>query len=219
LHRHPIRLGFSGDDLILEGEAANIAAKKLALEIAGAVYGVGRIVDRLRVAPAERMGDAEIRDHLCRLLIQETAFDTCTIRAADKNAPKTIRESDIEPAGEISVAVEDGVVILNGPVPSLCHKRLAGVLAWWVPGTRDVVNGLEEVPADADSDDEITDAVRLVLEKDPFVKSDQIRVTTYRSIVTLEGTVPSKESSELAEVDAWYVFGVDNVVNKVHIGR
>ena len=22
----------------------------------------------------------------------------------------------------------------------------AGVLAWWVPGTRDVVNGLEKVP-------------------------------------------------------------------------
>ncbi|HEX5022545.1 MAG TPA: hypothetical protein VFX54_17890 [Candidatus Binatia bacterium] len=28
------------------------------------------------------------------------------------------------------------------------HKRLAGVLAWWVPGTRDVVDGLEEVPAE-----------------------------------------------------------------------
>jgi osmotically-inducible protein OsmY len=219
LHRHPIRVGFSGDDLVLEGQAENIAAKKLALEIAGSVRGAGRIVDRLRVAPAEPMGDAEIRDRVCKLLIQETAFDTCTIRASVGNELRTIRESDIEPAGEIAIEVRDGVVMLNGPVPSLCHKRLAGVLAWWVPGSRDVVNGLEEVPTEADSDDEITDAVRLVLEKDPFVNSDRIRATTRRSIVTLEGAVPSKESRELAEFDAWYVFGVDGVVNNVHVGR
>lgn len=46
------------------------------------------------------------------------------------------------------IEVKKGIVTLNGEVPSLTHKRLAGVLAWWVPGTRDVVNGLEEVPAE-----------------------------------------------------------------------
>jgi hypothetical protein len=38
------------------------------------------------------------------------------------------------------------------------------VLAW-SPGTRDVTNGLEEVPPREDKDDEITDAVSLILEK------------------------------------------------------
>jgi osmotically-inducible protein OsmY len=219
LHRYPIRLSFSDGDIVLEGEAWNIAAKKLALELAARFPGVGKIVDRLRVVPAQRMGDAEIRDRVWRVLVQETAFDTCAIRALVKKQLQTVRESTIEAVGEIVVEVRDGVVILNGLVPSLCHKRLAGVLAWWVPGSRDVINGLEEVPAEEDSDDEITDAVRLVLEKDPFVNSDQVRVTTRRSIVTLQGAVPSKETSELAELDAWYVFGVDGVVNSLEVRR
>ena len=35
---------------------------------------------------------------------------------------------------------------LNGRVPGLPSRRLAGVLAWWVPGVRDVVNGIELDP-------------------------------------------------------------------------
>jgi len=35
---------------------------------------------------------------------------------------------------------------LNGRVSGLPSKRLAGVLAWRVPGVRDVVNGIELDP-------------------------------------------------------------------------
>lgn len=219
LHRYPIRLSFSADDLVLEGETENIAAKKLALELAGAEVSTARIVDRLRVAPAERMGDAEIRDHVCKVLIQEPALDTYTIRARRKDEMEILRQSAVEPAGDIRVEVEDGVVILNGHVPSLSHKRLAGVLAWWVPGSRDVINGLEEVPPEEDNDDEVTDAVRLVLEKDPFVDADRIRVSARNYTVTLEGLVQNQEIKETAEFDAWYVFGMDNVANQLVVER
>lgn len=219
LHRYPIRLSFSADDLVLEGETENIAAKKLALELAGAEVSTARIVDRLRVAPAERMGDAEIRDYVCKVLIQEPALDTYTIRARRKDEMEILRQSAVEPAGDIRVEVEDGVVILNGHVPSLSHKRLAGVLAWWVPGSRDVINGLEEVPPEEDNDDEVTDAVRLVLEKDPFVDADRIRVSARNYTVTLEGLVQNQEIKEMAEFDAWYVFGVDNVANQLVVER
>jgi osmotically-inducible protein OsmY len=212
-------LSFSADDLVLEGETENIAAKKLALELAGAEVSTARIVDRLRVAPAERMGDAEIRDHVCKVLIQEPALDTYTIRARRKDEMEILRQSAVEPAGDIRVEVEDGVVILNGHVPSLSHKRLAGVLAWWVPGSRDVINGLEEVPPEEDNDDEVTDAVRLVLEKDPFVDADRIRVSARNYTVTLEGLVQNQEIKEMAEFDAWYVFGVDNVANQLVVER
>ena len=217
LHRYPIRLSFSGDDLILEGETENIAAKKVALELAASVPEGGRIVDRLRVVAAERMGDAEIRDHLYRLLLQESAFHNCAINVRVKGDPETLGESALRPDGNIHVDIEDGVVILNGQVPSLSHKRLAGVLAWWVPGSRDVINGLEEVPPEKDSDDEITDAVRLVLEKDPFVKSDQIHVTTTNFVVALEGLVSSENARQMAEYDAWYVSGVDKVINNLGV--
>ena len=59
------------------------------------------------------------------------------------------------------------------------------------------------------------DAVRLVLEKDPFVNADQIMVTSKQRVVTLAGLVASEAEREMAEQDAWYVFGVDKVINKL----
>ncbi len=214
LHSYPIHLTFSNDDLVLEGEAENIAAKKLALELAAAVPRVGRIIDRLRVRPAEHMSDAVIRERVRDALMGEPAFETCSIRIQTKDVA-AFREPPSSLSGDILIEVEEGVVFLNGHVPSLSHKRLAGVLAWWVPGSRDVINGLEEVPPEEDNDEEVTDAVRLVLEKDPFVNADRIRVSTRNYVVTLRGFVPNKEVKDMAEFDAWYVFGVDGVVNKL----
>jgi osmotically-inducible protein OsmY len=80
-----------------------------------------------------------------------------------------------------------------------------------------VINGLAVDPPEEDTDDEITDAVRLVLEKDRFIKADQIRVRTRNRVVTLEGLVPNTTIREMAEFDAWYVFGVDRVVNRLQV--
>ena len=107
--------------------------------------------------------------------------------------------------------------MLNGRVSSLSQKRLAGVLAWWVPGSRDVVNGLEVLPPEEDNDDEVTEAVRIVLEKDPFVNAAQIRVSAASYVVTLSGLVSTEKEREMAESDAWYVFGVDKVINKLEV--
>jgi osmotically-inducible protein OsmY len=217
LHRYPVHIAFSDGDLVLEGEMENIVAKKLALELAAAVRGVSGIVDRLHVAPAQPMGDGAIRDHVRDALLQEPVFENCRIRVWDKNQLETWREPSSASAGVIEVAVEEGVVTLNGQVPSLSHKRLAGVLAWWVPGSRDVINGLDVVPPEEDNDDEITEAVSLVLEKDPFVNAGQIRVRTKNAIVTLEGLVANDTERDMAEYDAWYVFGVDKVINALAV--
>ncbi len=217
LNNYPIRISFSDGVLTLEGEMENIAAKKLALELAAAIHGISGIVDRLRVVPAERMSDDAIRDHVCQALIQEPALKNCDIQMRIKDQVKTLRKSPLKADGIIEVAVEDGVVTLNGQVISLSHKRLCGVLAWWVPGSRDVINGLEVIPSEEDNDEEITDVVYLVLEKDPFVDADQIRVSTQNRVVTLEGLVPDQSVKEMAEFDAWYVFGVDKVINKLEV--
>ena len=109
------------------------------------------------------------------------------------------------------------MVTLDGRVPGLAHKRLAGVLAWWVPGVRDVVNGLEVVPPEADDDGEITDAVRIVLEKDPLVDASRIGVSSHDAVVTLRGTVRSEVERRMAEWDAWCVFGVDVVTCEIEV--
>lgn len=216
LHDHPLDLDFAEGALTLDGEVASVAAKKLALEAAAAVPGVTGIVDRVRVAPAQRMSDTGIRDQLRSALLQEPAFADFAICETAKGRKEMLRDPP-EPDGLLEYEVDDGVVVLNGRTPGLGHKRLAGVLAWWVPGSRDVVNGIEVTPDEEDSDAEITDAVRLALEKDVFVDAGQIRVSTRNREVTLDGLVPKPAEKDMAERDAWYVFGVDRVVNRLGV--
>jgi osmotically-inducible protein OsmY len=203
--------------LVLEGEAESVAAKKIALELAASVPGSAGIVDRLRVKPSVRMGDGEIRDRVRDALLQEPVFARCAIYVGSDTLPKREREPAAPSGDYLEAAVRDGVVTLNGRVKSLSHKRLAGVLAWWVPGTRDVVNGIDVQPLEEDSDDEITDAVRNALEKDKLISSEVIRVRTRSAVVTLEGRAANADQAAMAEADAWYVFGVDGVINHLQI--
>jgi osmotically-inducible protein OsmY len=217
LHRYPVHMDFRDGVLTLEGEVEHVAAKKLGLELAIAVPGVMGIVDRLHVVPAARMGDGAVLDAVRDALLQETALQNCTIRVKHKGKMETVRESLVEPYGVLEVSVTDGVVLLDNHVTNLVQKRLAGVLAWWVPGSRDVINGTEVIPPQEDSDREVSKTVHLILEKDRLIQSDRIRVSTSRSVVTLDGSVPTDVQKEMAEFDAWYVFGVDKVVNKLNV--
>lgn len=217
LHHYPVEMDFSDGTLTLEGVMQSVAAKKLALELGIAVPGVTGIIDRLKVAPSAAMSDAEIRDHLCNALAGDSAFGDCVIRADIKGQVETFREPPLEKVGDIEIIVEDGAVLLEGQVPSLSHKRLAGVLAWWVPGSTNVLNCLEVIPPEEDNNDEITDAVRLALEKDPFVNADQIRISTRNRVVTLEGLVRNEKEREMAESDAWFTFGVDKVIDRIEV--
>ncbi len=217
LHGHPIAMDLEDETLTLDGEVASVAAKKLALERAVLVPGVTGVVDRVRVAPAQPMGDGQIRDLVRDALLQEPAFEEIAVKVEASGQIESVRESPVDTRGWISVAVSDGVVTLNGELPGLDEKRLAGVLAWWVPGSRDVVNGIAVEPPEEDSFDMIAEAVRLVLEKDPFVNAGQIRVGVRRTTVTLAGLLPSEAQRDMAEKDAWYVFGVDKVINNIEV--
>jgi osmotically-inducible protein OsmY len=94
---------------------------------------------------------------------------------------------------------------------------LAGLLAWWVPGVRDVVNGIEVDPAEEDSADLIEEAVRIALQKDPLVNASQIKVGVRKTVVRLTGAVPAAAERDAAERDAWCIFGVDRVLNEIEV--
>ena len=216
-HHYPIAVDFDAGVLTLEGNVKDIAAKKLALETGGAVATVTGLVDRLKVVAAEHMTDEVILEHVRDALLQEPALSNCALRLRLADRQQVMRESPTDSKAVVEVAVQNGNVLLEGEVPSLSHKRLAGVLAWWVPGTQNVLNCLMVEPPEEDSDDEMTDALRLILEKDPFVNADQIRIRARDRVVTLEGLVSNETESEIAEHDAWYVFGVDKVVNRLEL--
>lgn len=222
LHRWPVRLDMTDDGaVILEGEVGDVAAKKRALEIAGATAEVRGVVDRLHVAPAESRGDGAILDALAARLTDVRELHNCTLGVMRKGQSVTLRDvRDVDASGDILASVQDGVVTLDGWVLSLSHKRLAGVVAWWVPGCRDVIDALEVQPPEDDTDDEVSDALSLVLEMDPMIPHPgQIRVRTRDHVVTLEGLVGSEAEKTRAEHDAWCLFAVDRVVNQLAVGR
>lgn len=216
LHRFPLRTDFVDQVVVLEGEVEDIAAKKLALEHAGAIEGIRGVVDRLRVAPAERKGDGAIRASLGNFFLEVRELHNCTIRARRNGVVEALRQAHA--ACGIEFEVSDGVVVLEGRVPSLSHLRVAGVLAWWTPGCRDVVNALEVDPPETDGDDEVIEALQLVLEMDPLVRhTDHIRVRCKNFVVTLEGSVASDAERRRAELDAWALFAVDRVENSLEV--
>src|SRR5215470_4453441 len=126
--RRPIQIAFNevDDTVTLQGEAADIAVKKLALELAAAVPGARGVVDRLRVAPGERMSDDEIRNHIRDAFIQEPAFGNCAIRVQTKDGAKTFNDP-AEKRGDMLIIVgggmalqegqDKGVVLLEGQAP------------------------------------------------------------------------------------------------------
>ena len=202
----------------IESEVPTIAVKRLALERLAGIPGIGGIVDRLRVTPASAMSDDGILDHLRKAYYQEPAFQQFAIEAREKGRQKLVRAGLPGAKGQIEVEVEHGVVTLNGSLPSLAAKRLAGVLAWWVPGVRDVVNGITVDPPEEDAPIQIEEAVRIALDKDPLFDASQIRVGVRGRTVRLTGLLPKSAERDAAEWDAWYVFGVDDVINEIETG-
>jgi len=220
LHRFPIDISNADGVVRLEGDVPDIAAKKLALELAASVPGVRGVVDRLRVIPGERRGDGAIRDSLAKFLLQEPEVRNCTLQFRAKGRTEVLRKIEQDGAGEIEFSVTEGVIVLEGHVISQSHRRFAGVLAWWTPGTRDVVNALAVIPEYEDRDDEVTEVLCLVLEADPMVQEpEQIRPSCRNFVVTLEGSVPTDQQRERAELDAWYLSGVDRVINRLAVTR
>lgn len=219
IHRFPVGISNADGVVVLEGEVADVAAKKIALDLAASVRGVRGIVDRLRVAPGERRGDGAIRDSLARLLLDQRELAGCTIRTRVNQKVEVHRDVDGGGIGTLEAAVAEGVIVLEGSMISQPHRLFAGVVAWWTPGVRDVLNAIEVEPEYEERDEEVTETLRLVLEADPLLDAGQIQPRCERWIVTLDGAVPTEGQRRRAELDAWSLSGVDRVVNRLQVAR
>jgi osmotically-inducible protein OsmY len=221
LQHHPIHISFDGDVLTVAGEVPDIASRKRLFRLTQQ-YGEGKpVVDQLRVAADPRIGDGELRRRICDRLAQAAEFRDCVICARAKGQLQVLRgtmdQAGNEGSGVVEVTVEDGVVTLTGQVISLSHRHLASAISWWVGGCRDVRNLLELVPAEADSDNEMSEALRLVLESDPRVRGEQIIINVENHIVELAGWVTSEAESKRAEQDAWCLDAIEGVINRIQV--
>ena len=72
-------------------------------------------------------------------------------------------------------------------------------------------------PAYEDRDDEVVEVMRLALDADPELDSDLFRAGCADKVVTLEGSVPSELQKRRAELDAWSLFAIKGVVNRLQV--
>ena len=217
LHKWPIKVWAQDGKVVLDGTVADITAKRSAHAAAEKLcQDKCPVLDLLRIVPTEPRGDLELRDTLAKTLANEPAFRDYTLRATANDKTETVHDAAPTPH-EIHALAHDGRVELRGQVGSLSHRRLAEVLAWWTGACTTVVNRLEVFPPEEDNDDEITDAVRMVLEKDPLVHADDLRAQCKNAVVTLEGCADNEKEKRLAVLDAWYVAGVREVRDHIEI--
>lgn len=215
VHSHPIDMKLEGNQLVLSGEVDSIGAKRRALALAGTTLPQYAILDEIRLTPGETRAEDEMREIATRHLNEEPVFHAYALNTRDEYGnPITIQAGDGAPNQTIDLNVSENTITLAGRVGSLTHQRLAEVLMWWVPGCTFVQNGLEVDPPENDNG-ELADAVAMVLEKDPLVHESQVTVREKGGTIILRGSVANDEERRFAELDAWYVPGIQNVVNEI----
>ncbi|HEY0713048.1 MAG TPA: BON domain-containing protein [Polyangia bacterium] len=162
--------------------------------------------------------DRAMRDDCQRALAADPALVSCAIRLGDDEEAarrQVLGTEGVE--GRINVHVESAIVILEGEVPSLGHKRLAGVLAHRLPGCRGVANRVWVVHEQEDSDEELERSVRLAFSRNPVLFGSRIEVRVDNAVVTLEGGVASAGEARAAVRDAANVLGVARVEDRLFI--
>ncbi|MDH3671981.1 MAG: BON domain-containing protein [Gammaproteobacteria bacterium] len=217
IHASPVSVWTAEGKVVLDGKVENIIAKRVALARAQQLVGDRwPILDLLRVVPGEPKEDLALRDEVVSALTKEPVFTDHSLRTKTGGEVRVIQDAG-PGASEIEATIHNGSATLAGRVGSLTHRRLAEVLVWWTAGCEAVHNQLEVVPPQEDNDNEITDAVRIVLEKDPLVHASQLRVGTAGGVVVLSGSLASTEEKRLAVLDAWYVPGIWDVVDHIEV--
>lgn len=208
LHHNRIEITHNGA-IHLEGEVDTIVVKRRAAQVARQAAAGVPVQDRLLLRTQMNRTGAALQQATLEALMAESAFRDFAIRTAG-TGPSERRDW-------IDVEVEDNRVRLHGEANSLSHRRLAEVIAWWVPGTADVDNRIHVQPPQQDTDDEISDVVRLVFDKDPSLDAQQIQVRTRAGTVRLQGVVSSEVNRRIASYDCWYIPGVHNVENELQV--
>lgn len=190
-----LRFRLDAGVVTLEGLVDSLSEKKISERLVREIPEVQDVINHLRIRPVPPRSDAIILEHVRDRLEADGGIS----------------------ASHLSIAVQDGVVTLQGVQDALTKKRLAGLIAWWAAGTADVRNEIRIDPPEIDNDDEITDAIRLAFEKDPLLDALRYQVQTRNGIVYLNGIASSPVARQAAEDDAWAIWGVLDVNNQISL--
>lgn len=111
-----VRVEVREAQVMLAGAVDSAAEKRHARELAVDVEGVREVVDRLEVRNFVQRTDEELAEAVRHALQRDAYVD----------------------GGEIEVYASNGVVRLDGSVPTYHTKKAVEDVTWWTPGVRDV---------------------------------------------------------------------------------
>jgi len=173
----------------LSGSVPHLLARERADDVAATVKGVRAIINQIDVLPVARTDDL-IRREVETALLEDPAADLF----------------------EITAAVRDGVVTLDGTVDSWQEKQLCLKVAGSVRGVKEVRSEIAVAQVSPRPDDEIEDEIERKLSYDMWVRDDRIKVRVLNGHVILSGIAGSLAEKKRAFRDAW-VAGVVSVVD------
>ncbi len=125
-------------------------------------------------------------------------------------------DSCLETSG-VDVEVKEGNVVLKGVVPSLRSRAVAEEDARSIRGVREILNLLSVEPELEATDEEITSAVRSMLDWTSDIGASGIRVRTRGGVVLLEGSVETFWEKQRAAEIASDAIGVRDVINELTV--
>lgn len=185
----------SGSRVLLKGRVENLSQKRMAIKAVLLLPDVSDVREELRLSTPHPWSDEQITRHILDGFTQ------------DPNIHETA----------LQVVTRASVATLLGTVDNLEEKRLAGLIAWWVPGVERVENMIAVSPHQEGTEGDLVDSIRQAFYKDVLINADTIGVAVKGDIVTLVGSVATAQERQIAEQDAYAIWGVREVINNLAI--
>lgn len=184
--------------VILTGSVSSFAEKNAASADAWTVHGVRSVANEITVAfpsTIEVPTDDEIKENI------EITLDLST----------DIEDDDIE------ITVLNGIVTLNGTVPSFWQKSRSEHVIAGITGVFEINNKLTIVPTKNYFDKEIADDIVGALDRNFNVDVEKLDVLVEDGIVTLSGSVPDWRAYDAAINTVRFTAGVIDIIDHIEI--
>jgi osmotically-inducible protein OsmY len=183
-------------NVTLTGVVDNLAAKKIAEEIAKKTMGVVQVENHLRVRPQKFADDLALAQEVKAALLRDPYVERFDMRVSARNSS----------------------VNLDGRVDSTFEKNYAAFVAARVPGVVDVNNRLSVVDLELpqQTDWELQQQIRDGLRWNPYIGSRGISISVKNGIAVLSGTASSWQERAAAAQIAQRA-GAESVLNQVKV--
>lgn len=193
-----IKVEVCNGQVTLKGRVPSYSVKLCAEADSMTIQGVTSINDDLEIqyhASVKLPTDIEIQGNIVNSLIWNTNIDST----------------------DINVSVDNGIVTLDGSVPSYWQKILVEELTYNMAGVLSTVNKLSVVPTENIIDESLADAIIASIDRSTNIDVDTVNVQVDNGLVTLSGSVPNRAAYYDALNSARRTVGVVNVINNLRV--